>query len=109
MGRMLRSLLLASTLSLWLGSAGAFCVSEVAYEYVMRGEEPAPEQTLPCCSAAGQVTASAPKDLPIGGEAACASSDFAAGIDYVPRCVARDCRSPLRWRAYCERSSRLLR
>ena len=109
MGRALRSLLLFAGLSLWLGSAGAFCVSEIAYEYVMRGGEPTPEQTLPCCAASSRVAASVQKDGPVGAGKGLAAIGEAPAYNEGRPLLLGPAVSPLRWRAYCERCTRLLR
>jgi hypothetical protein len=109
MGRALRSLLLFATLSFWLSSAGAFCVSEALYDYVMRSDEPAPEQTLPCCVAAGRLAASAPRDASPAHGGVAASGDTARAFNEPAPLRDGPLVSPLRWRAYCERSLRLLR
>src|SRR6187455_1622231 len=108
MGKMLRSVLLV-VLGLWLSPAGAFCVSEVAYEYVMRGSDPAPEQSLPCCIASGVVAAPGHEDRPLQDRAPVRAPTVPAALDAPVRSIAGLAASPLRWRAYCERSSRLLR
>jgi hypothetical protein len=109
MGGALRSLLLLAGLSLWLGSAGAFCVSEIAYEYVMRGEEPTPERTLPCCAAASRVALPTQEDGPLDGRCASVANAAVPAFNEARPFVLGAVASPLRWRAYCERSSRLLR
>jgi hypothetical protein len=108
MGRMLRSLLLLATLSLWLTSAGAFCVSEVAYNYVMRGDEPAPGQSLPCCSAAARVTAAVQKAASLDGNGVAAAGGEATAFAPPRAGFVAVADSPLRWRSYCRRSARLL-
>ena len=92
-----------------MGSAGAFCVSEIAYEYVMRGGEPTPEQTLPCCAASSRVAASVQKDRPVGGGKCLAAIDAAPAYNEGRPPLLGAPSSPLRWRAYCERCARLLR
>jgi hypothetical protein len=109
MRRALRSLLAFAALSLWLGSAAAFCVSDLAYEYVMRGEEPTSEWTLPCCAASSHVTPSAQKESPLDGRYGSAAGIAAPAFNEGRPVVAGDVASPLRRRSYCERSSRLLR
>ena len=108
MGKVLRCLVLLATLGLWAGPSGAFCVSEVAYEYVMRGSDSPSEQSLPCCIAAGPVGAPGHEDRPIGGRVPVRTTVAPAALDPC-RSIAGPAASPLRWRAYCERSSRLLR
>jgi hypothetical protein len=107
MGRVSRILLACAVLAFWAGPASAFCVADAAYDYVMREEGPAPSQSLPA-RAGSQVPASAPKDSSAAGCGACLEPGF------IPGDIARDGErlslvSPLRWRSYCERSSRLLR
>ena len=109
MGRSIRSLLLFGVLSLWLSSAGAFCVSEVAYDYVMREDGPAPEQSLPCCVASGALTAPLLQDRSSDGRSGHDARCLAAAYPATPSRSVAGTASPLRWRAYCERSSRLLR
>ena len=92
---------------MWLSSAGAFCVSEAVYEYVMRGEEHAPEQTLPCCSAASHLTTAAQKDSPLDGDRAAVPTSVAPIFNARAELPAVR-HSPMRWRSYCERSARLL-
>jgi hypothetical protein len=103
-----RSFLLLATLLLWLPSAGAFCVSEVAYDYVMRGDEPTPAQSLPCCSAAADVTAAAPKSFFPGGSGAVACCGATPDFPEFRVTPLLGAGSPLPWRSYSERSARLL-
>ena len=109
MHRTLRSLLVFAVLSLWLGSAGAFCVADIAYEYVMRGGEPTPEQTLPCCAASSRIAASVQKDGPAGGAEGLAAACGAPAYNEGRLLLLGSTASPLRWRGYCERCVRLLR
>jgi hypothetical protein len=107
MGRVSRILLACAVLAFWAGPASAFCVAEAAYEYVMREEGPAPSQSLPCCTSA-RAPASAPKDSSAAGCGGSLERGFiAAAIGGGASRLALG--SPLRWRSYCERSSRLLR
>ena len=106
--RTFKSLLAFAILSLWVSSASAFCVSDFAYDYVMRSDSPAPEQSLPCCIASAAPSMAIDKDSPLEGRIASAGGDPLP----LPRVAVpgfRSAPSPLRWRSYCERSSRLLR
>jgi hypothetical protein len=108
--RALRSLLALVVLSLWLSpAAGAFCVSEIAYDYVMREDFPAPEQSLPCCAPSIGPFAAADKDRPIEGRAPSVARGNALPFVHPAPAPVGASPSPLRWRPYCERSSRLLR
>lgn len=104
----LRRLLAFAFLALWFSPAGAFCLAEVAYEYVMRGEDPAPAQTLPGY-AASPLAAAAEKHRPlevrvppVGAAGPPASFHAVEHVANLPAVL-------LPWRPYCARSSRLLR
>lgn len=105
----LRSLLAFALLSLWLSPAGAFCVSEFAYDYVMRDDSPAPEQSLPLAGASVAAFLGEERDRPLEGRAPSTAQPLFSYRIHAVAAPSAAARLPLPWRPYCERSSRLLR
>ena len=106
--RTVKSLVAFAILSLWVSSASALCVSDFAYDYVMRADSPAPAQSLPCCIASAEPFMAIDKDRPIEGRIPSTGGDLPA-FAHVAGPRLRPSPSPLRWLSYCKRSSRLLR